>query len=966
MKPFMRSFCALALVLVCLPMLADDCPAIQSLTATDTQTGGPVLIQWSYSGGQPSSQTITGHDFEDPVVLAPGQTQYVYRAGTPGEKHLQLSAVTACGTVTQTVKYHVKQCNVVAPPLTVSATRIDAGATFTASVDLEPGHTVLWEIVNGTPSSMTSPSITITAGNAGFVTVRAWVSRGNSCSVRVSKSVRIEPACAIAEPVIYAWPEIPLPDSYFSLNVELPPGQEVTYAVRGAEVMFMWGPYLDLMTPSNGSFEVDVIVSNGTCSRTFTRVFEVTPCAATATITPGTSDPACGVTSVVVDLTGTGPWYGTWSDGEWFYSETAHYERQIVNPGTYTLAWVSDWRCQGTVTGSVDANPGAAPEFTIEPLVNGEFFGELLCPGTPRTAQLTSAMPADAQIVWSIDNGTILGGQGTPQVQFSGTAEGPTALTVTVTGTNVCGRPATKYLETLGVPHPTVSVEPSTIPAGGTAIVTLNMGGYFVGSYRVTSSLGDPITWNANGQLEYRSTHGGGVATITLEAENICGVEGTATTTLTIDGGNPVTATANVFNYGNSCENYSVHATLTGTAPFSGTWSDGRTFTTNETYTYFEPTQPGTYTIVEFRDANGPGTVTGSVTLDFVALPEPDFVFSSSPACPSSTITATLTTPVPAGVTPKWMAFGANIISGQGTPSVELQVTGTYVVATVELSGGNACSPTASKSNQVVSATPQAPNFSPYPVESGSFIEFQVYLDPNMATWGFENSLGDPMEIRYEYNSHTFLVRYTSTSGPGTSNIRIYGTTTCGATFESTKPIEILPPPPPAPTVEMTSVQGETCGATITLTFTGTPPFTGTWADNGETFTTNEYTHTRFVTQSRHYFLSYFSDANRTGGSSYTYVEAKYLPYAGVSGVSDICVDQPMTYEGPEVPAGWELIWTIEGSNAVIVSGQGTRQVVVKATAPGTFELWNRFRAPEGCEGSGSGGIITANACSTP
>jgi hypothetical protein len=70
----MRYLCALLLTVICLPVLAaGDCPAIQSLTASDVQTGQPVTIAWSYTGGVPETQTLTGHDFAEGVIIPAGK-----------------------------------------------------------------------------------------------------------------------------------------------------------------------------------------------------------------------------------------------------------------------------------------------------------------------------------------------------------------------------------------------------------------------------------------------------------------------------------------------------------------------------------------------------------------------------------------------------------------------------------------------------------------------------------------------------------------------------------------------------------------------------------------------------------------------------------------------------------------------------------------------------------------------------
>ena len=109
--------------------------------------------------------------------------------------------------------------------------------------------------------------------------------------------------------------------------------------------------------------------------------------------------------------------------------------------------------------------------------------------------------------------------------------------------------------------------------------------------------------------------------------QNACGLTATATTTLTIEGG-PVTATATVQALGTNCSDYLAYAQLTGTPPFSGTWSNGQTFVDDYPGAFLSPPTGGTYALIEFSDANGPGTVTGSATFDFVGLPRPELAFT--------------------------------------------------------------------------------------------------------------------------------------------------------------------------------------------------------------------------------------------------------------------------------------------------------------------------------------------------
>jgi len=868
-------FSLLLTILFCLPALAQECPAIQSLTAGDVQTGEPVTINWSYANGVlPQSQTLTGHDFPVPLVLPPSETSFTYYPVQPGEKHVQLAAVSSCGTVARTTKYHVKQCNVVAAPIVVDQSSVAPGGVVTASIALQPGQTAKWDVVNGTASATSGASIQVTAGATGPIAIGAWVSRGSSCAVRVTASVAVVEACGITEPQIYS-PPVAIASSYFGLYVPTPPGSTVTFTVTGAaEIYWNDGVSLDLLTPASGSFTVNITVSNGTCSRTFSRTWEVGPCTAAATVSAGEGG-SCGASTAVLELAGVAPFQGMWSDGEYFYTDDNRIERPLTAAGVYTISYFYDATfCQGTITGSATA--GAAfppPSLTIDPWVGSSYYANVACPGQERVANLTSSVPAGAQLEWSVTNATILSGQGTSALHFVAGTAGPISVTATLRDAQGCSQSSTDTsLLVYGTPAFNVTVEPSTIPLGGTAIITVTQVAPFTGGIDVTSSLGDQIIplggTGESARWEYRASNGGGTATITVTETNQCLLTTTVQTPVTIDAEHPVQATAAVRAIGSGCPDYAAFAEFTGVAPFSGTWSDGSTFNDVYPYAFLSPPTGGTYTLVAFQDANGPGTITGSATFDFTRLPAPEVSFDQQFACAGCTITATLTTPVPDGATVNWTVYGATIISGQGTSTLVMQ---------------------------------------------------------NPESWGIQVGV--------------------NITAPGACSREVYN---------------FLPPTPSA-TATLTSTPDPVCGAILTVTFTGAPPFTGTWSDTGETFTTSSYTYTRNVgTTSMYVYVYNVSDANGSGnGSNSVLVQATLPPYVYPDGDSSVCVGQTGTARSyAPIPEGWEIIWHIEGSNASIVSGQGTGEMVFQVTGSGSFHLGARYRTPNGCDGLGSGYVV--------
>ncbi len=945
---------------------ADCVNPISGIGFQDGRTGAPFRVSW-FLDEPVLSQTITGHDFDQPVTLSPAQRSFTYVPELPGRKHMTLTVATECGMFSRDLTYDVDLCNVQPAPITVSKPAVNANETFTASVDLRPGHTVRWSVLGGTLSSTEGETVQVTAGASGSVRLSAFITRGDSnsavCEVRSTATVAIQ-QCQISALYLLTNPATPYFPPGFDLLltlVGLAPHESATFTAENAEILATGSDWLRVKTPATGFFRVLVHVSTGTCTRTVTWTYLVQDCAPKAVVSGGSS---CDAGTITADFTGTAPFFGYWSDGEPFYTMDSQLVRVANTPGTYTISSFTDSNsCPGEVTGSAVITSLGLPEptYAYDDIVNGWYYGTRTCPGLVRVARLLVPVPDGVTVTWSIVNGTIVSGQGTPVLEFYGNEPGNTTVTSTFTNAAGCTSQYTfPFFVTLGTPEASVTVEPSTIDAGGTAVVKVTRLNDYATGWSVTSSLGDNIfpigeVDEYTYAYEYRSTNGAGVATISVNMQNECFLTNTASTTLTINAGAPVQATATVDKYGTDCTNFYVYANLTGTAPFTGTWSNGQTFYAEYPWISLYPDGPGTYTITQFSDANGPGVVTGSATFDYVALPAPDFAYNTTSACPNSTVTATLTTPLPEGATANWEVQGGTIVSGQGTSSIVIQAGEFYVAASVQLVGPGACSAKAAWQSLNVGGYVQQPWFDLYGVYQGQSTTFGVWVDPNTATLQFENSFGDAMAIESNPWPGYYVISYTSTHGTGDSLVRIFGTTNCGVAFEATRTMQVLPAPPTATFTASPSA----CGQVVTATFTGTAPFTGTWSDTGETFTTSEASVTHNVTTGGWIYLSSFHDATGTPGiSSSIYVEAtNSVPYTQVGGSSSFCTGTTQTYTAYNVPAGAQVIWSLVGTAGRIVASDATT-VTIEGLEPGSLVLESRIRLAEGCEGYGSGFFI--------
>lgn len=89
---------------------------------------------------------------------------------------------------------------------------------------------------------------------------------------------------------------------------------------------------------------------------------------------------------------------------------------------------------------------------------------------------------------------------------------------------------------------------------------------------------------------------------------------------------------ARVSGGGDACERTTIHASFSGTPPFSGRWSDGQTFTTSATELARTVTATGDYRITQFEDATCGGTASGHALVTIFGAPSASVSASWSPA----------------------------------------------------------------------------------------------------------------------------------------------------------------------------------------------------------------------------------------------------------------------------------------------------------------------------------------------
>ena len=275
---------------------------VQVAPVPAAHAGEPLTLSWTYGGGSPTRQTISGSDFGT-VTLAPAVRTYTYSPVKSGTKQIVIDATTdppastptssrqravgkspasasSCGLVHTAVPYTVGEC---ATPTVVidGPDAVVKDKSFQVSVRPQPGAVALWTITNGSPATATGEEVTITAGPAGNVDVSVQLTRG-ACGDQAARSIPILAEAVCDHPT--------------------------------------------------------AVVSAGPIS--------------------------CGSAIVNATFTGTSPFRGTWSDGVPFIALTKSFTRTVTTPSSYSINNFEDVMCAGTSSG-VAVIPEPHPTATI-------------------------------------------------------------------------------------------------------------------------------------------------------------------------------------------------------------------------------------------------------------------------------------------------------------------------------------------------------------------------------------------------------------------------------------------------------------------------------------------------------------------------------------------------------------------------------------------------------------------------
>lgn len=249
---------------------------------------------------------------------------------------------------------------------------------------------------------------------------------------------------------------------------------------------------------------------------------------------------SCTRTVIIdADVTGgTPPFSITWSDGvtqsQPVGSAVSHFVRSFNVPlpsGTFGVASAHDAVCQLKLLSP--ATLGATGKPSASFYLNGNF-----CTGTNATATLYDDPGPGAGIVWTVTNGSILGGQGTRSITFSGTP-GAIAVVCQITTTAGCVGASSQNITWYTTPAvPQISLSPGNSVKVGTTVTILWP--WDVNALRTTVTASTSSQWLGwacgNACSAAYVANSPGTVTLTVSQTPRCGgsaVNGTATLTVT-------------------------------------------------------------------------------------------------------------------------------------------------------------------------------------------------------------------------------------------------------------------------------------------------------------------------------------------------------------------------------------------------------------------------------------------------
>ncbi len=404
--------------------------AITQVTLDGASTTPGVTYSWSGPGGFVSNSAT-------PAVSAPGT--YTLTITDPA------SGCSAVDTVV--VSQNTAPPNVSAGPdkvLTCSVTSVVLNGSSTT-----PGATFSWSGPGGFASNSATPAVgapgtytlTVTDPAGGCTAADSVVVTQNATTPNVSAGIDQAFTCSVNSVILNG--SSTTPGATFSWS-----GPNGFASNSATPTVSAPGTYtLTVTDPASGCTASDIVLVTQDSSQV------------DATIT-APSSVCAGSAGNTASVPSAGP--------------GATYQWSIVNgvvtggQGTRNLTWSADSAGPVTLNVTVSAtgcSRSGTKQIVVTPLPNTQIMAPVsVCESSPGNSASVPNAGAGANYQWSIVNGTITGGQGTPNIMWTAGTSGSVTINVTVTAGSGCA--AGGSIAVPATPQPTADAGPDqSIPA---------------------------------------------------------------------------------------------------------------------------------------------------------------------------------------------------------------------------------------------------------------------------------------------------------------------------------------------------------------------------------------------------------------------------------------------------------------------------------------------------------------------
>lgn len=566
------------------------------------------------------------------------------------------------------------------------------------------------------------------------------------------------------------------------------------------------------------------------------------------------------------------------------------------------------------------------------PVISNSIVGNINpCPGLQ--SYTVSATNNPTNFTWTVNGGTIVSGQGTSSISVNWQTPGGPNL-VSVNASNSCGSTNANISVTVLPnapqngsitgnfnPCPGQSTYTANIPGATSFNWTLSGGGSLVANGNTAD-----ITWNASG----------GPFTISVVGTNSCGAD-TTSSSVTVQNGTPAVPGAISGNI-DTCTGFANYSVPLNPNATNYVWSlsGGGNIVSgqNSNSIVVNWTSSGTHTI-SVTASNACGISSASTLQVQITSAAPIVVgpiSGSDTICPG---TQTYAIALVNGVSNYTWNVGAagNIISGQGTNSINVNWTNTSGIFQVSVFANNACGSSASVNKNILllSGAPIAApsilgNNNPCPGIS----TYSINAVPEAFSYQWNISGGGI--IASGQGTTQISVDWQQTGGPFT--ISVFAENICGNSATTTFLVNVQPGVPLAPT----AIMGDSivCPGTATYTVSTVNGATSyDWTvSSGGTIVSGQGSNTIVIdwtTSGGPYSISLVVNSNCASSTPViTNVlvqnEAPTTPSA-IVGQTVVC-DGLEIYTVNNIPVADNYVWTLSGGGT-ITSGQGTNQIEI-------------------------------------